>query len=442
MTTISHIQQAIQSVLGPIARRIGWETGFQQRQSKLDGSRFVQTLVFGSLANKSVSYTHLTTSALDAGVQITPQGIAQRFSPASARLCQKVLEACVQQVLTSEPQVMPLLARFAGIYVRDSTVIRLPAELHPLWPGVGGTRGESTALKLQVRLEYTSGQLAGPMLQAGRAHDSRSPYQTEALPAGAVRMGDLGFFALAQFLKDQQQGVYTFSRYKLGTRLYARDGQPIDLLAWLQRQTADQCECSVYVGQQARFACRLLAERVPQAVVAQRRRKLQEYARKKQVTLSPKTLALAGWTLLITDIPVERLSIPEALVLLAVRWQIELLFKLWKSLFAIDEWRSQDPWRILTELYAKLIGVVIMHWIFQLDGWRSPLSSFWKAALAVRHFATALAIALPDPAQVERVLHLMFSHFASHCRMNPRRTQPSTPQRLLALSTAPSRTLT
>ena len=434
MATIPQISEAMQTVLGPIAERIGWQTRFQQRESKLNGSKFVQTLVFGSLGKGNLSYSDLCNSAMDAGVQISAQGLAQRFGPASAQLCQRVLEESVQVVLTANPQTIPLLERFKGIYLRDSSVINLPEELHELWPGVGGSLGESTAVKLQARLEYSSGQLAGPVLQAGRVADRHSPYQEEELPVGAIRMGDLGYFSLEQFARDQCQGVYSFSRYKLGTCLYDCNGQPIDLLVWLRSQTTPQFEQNIFLGQQAHFACRLLVERLPEAVAEKRRRKLREYARKKQVTLTEETLALAGWTLLITDIPPALLSIPEALVLLALRWQIELLFKRWKSLFEIDQWRSSDPWRILTELYAKLIGVVILNWILLMDGWRTPMSSFWKAALAVRHFATTLAIAMADPAFLVVVLTRLHTHLRSLCRLNTRRSRPSTAQRLLAPS--------
>ena len=441
MATIPHICQAMQTILGPVAEQIGWQTRFQQRESKLNGSRFVQTLVFGSLSQENLSYSALRSSALDVGVAISAQGLEQRFSPASARLCQAVLVRSVQVVLSGQPQAMELLARFQGVYVRDSSVVSLPAELQGLWPGVGGSLGESSAIKLQVRLEYSTGQLAGPVLQAGRAPDRQSPYQEEALPAGAVRMGDLGYFSLHQFGVDQQQGVYTFSRYKIGTCVYAPDGQAIDLLAWLRGQTAPQCERSVFLGRQARFACRLLVERLPQAVVEQRRRKLREYARKKQVAVSAETLALAEWTLLMTDIPQELLSIPEALVLLAVRWQIELLFKVWKSLFQIDQWRSHDPWRILTELYAKLISLVILHWILLMEGWRTPHTSLWKAALTVRRFAPLLAFAWLDLRLLEAILTRILTHFRLLCRINLRRAHPSTTQRLLALSPPRNRTL-
>lgn len=76
MATIPQMSQAMQTVLGPVAERIGWQTRFQQRESKLNGSRFVQTLVFGSLGTENLSYTDLCTSVLDVGVAISAQRLA------------------------------------------------------------------------------------------------------------------------------------------------------------------------------------------------------------------------------------------------------------------------------------------------------------------------------------------------------------------------------
>ena len=54
--------------------------------------------------------------------------------------------------------------------------------------------------------------------------------------------------------------------------------------------------------------------------------------------------ATATWTIVVTNVPRELLNVEEAMLLARLRWQIELLFKLWKSHGGIDEWSRQvDP---------------------------------------------------------------------------------------------------
>jgi len=436
MTTIPSVSETMQMIFGPSADRLGWQTGYSQRKSELSGSIFMQTLVFGCLGTEQVTFTQLNAAALDAGAAVSNQAIDQRFSPASAALAQAVLAECLRVVVVPRPAAQGLLARFKGVYIRDSSVVSLPAELGQIWPGVGNRQGPTAGVKLQVRLELGDGQLAGPLVQPARAADSRSPFQSEALPTGAVRLGDLAYFSLEQFADDQRQGVYTCSRYKLDTLVFDEQDRSIDLLPWLRSQGERRhFERPIRLGKQARFACRLLAIRVPPQVEAQRRRKLREYARKKQVTPQLSTLALTRWTLIVTDVPVELLSIEEAQVLMDARWQIEILFKLWKSVLHIDQWRSKKPWRILTEFYAKLIAAVILHWTFLAGFWRDPHRSLWKAALILRRFAPLLAIALPDRTQLVAVLTHIQVHFRHVCKLNRRKKDPSTAQRLLAVET-------
>ncbi len=89
----------------------------------------------------------------------------------------------------------------------------------------------------------------------------------------------------------------------------------------------------------------------------------------------------------------QQLTLKEAFVLARVRWQIELRFKRFKSLGQIDESRSNKPIRIWCEVYAKLIAMVIPHWILLVGGWRYPEYSFQKAAKAIAKHALSLAAA-------------------------------------------------
>ncbi len=427
METITQVANEMQQILGPTSNQVAEACGFSQRASKVTGSVFLQTLVFSTLEDPDWRYSELVAAAENAGVRVTKQGLAQRFSEESVALARGVLERAVQRAIQTEPTALPLLERFKGVYIRDSTIIALPTELEEVWAGSGSSHGSSAGIKLHTRLEVCGGQLGGPILAPAREHDQASPFQDEALPVGALRMGDLGFFSLEQFAADDQAGVFFLSRYKTGTVLYDPDRQRIPLLAWLRKQTGDHFERAVRVGHKQKLACRLLVERVPPAVAAQRRRKLREYARKKKTPLTAELLELAGWTLILTNIPVELLTVPEALIVLRVRWQIELLFKRWKSLFKIDEWHSADPNRILTELYAKLLAVVVEQWILLTGIYACPHPSFWKAALVVRKFATALAWAVADAdhAWLTRLLFRISCHFRQHCHLDHRRSHPS-----------------
>ena len=431
MNTIARVARIMQTVLLTSADQVARETGFVRRKRKLTGSSFVQTLVISCLQSPAVSYTDLTQGAAVAGIEISGPGLLYRFTRAAALFMQKMLEYAVKQVIVSRAAAVPILQRFRGVYLRDSSVISLPVALAELWPGVGGSKGKTSALKLQVDLDFRSGRLHGPVLQAGRTQDQLSPYQQQRLPKGALHLADLGYFRLDKLAEDNRNGVYWLTRLKAGTVVCSEEGTRIDLPSWLRAQSQTRLDVPVLVGARKQIPCRLLVERVPQEVAEQRRRRLKEYARKKQTTLKKETLALTNWTLLITNVPLNLLSLPEALVLSRVRWQVELLFKLWKSCLLVDEWRSENPWRILCEVYAKLIAVVIVHWLVLTSIWERPDRSLTKAAKAVGKFAVALALQIHDQAALSRVLTRLQICLRATCTMNRRRKHPNTYQLLL-----------
>lgn len=145
-------------------------------------------------------------------------------------------------------------------------------------------------------------------------------------------------------------------------------------------------------------------------------------------------LALADWTIVITNVPKEQLSVADAMVLLTIRWQIELFFKVWKSHGRVDEWRTKKPARILCEIYAKLIGLLFQHWVLVVSTWENPERSAMKAAKIVMAYAAELAMAQRDPAHFLSVLLTLAQAIRRWARMQKRQKRPSTAQRLLAVT--------
>ena len=100
MVTIPQVAEAMQTVLTTTADSAARETGFVQRESKMGGAVFAQTLVFGWLENPEATLEELSQTAAAIGVIITPQGLEQRFSATAAQCLRQVLEAAVDRVIS------------------------------------------------------------------------------------------------------------------------------------------------------------------------------------------------------------------------------------------------------------------------------------------------------------------------------------------------------
>jgi len=138
-------------------------------------------------------------------------------------------------------------------------------------------------------------------------------------------------------------------------------------------------------------------------------------------------LYLAGWTIVVTNVPRRRLNTEQVFIILRLRWQIERLFRLWKEHGQIDQWRSKKRWRILCELYAKLCAMLIQQWLTQLGCWQDPHRSLVKAAQVVRREAGQLMVALYRGGIEEAVVSII-GCMQSGCRLNTRKTNPNTSQ--------------
>lgn len=437
---IPDVVTALIDVFTEVADRAALDSGFVRRQSKLGGQTFVQALTFGWLRDPDATLDELSQTAATLGVTITPQGLEKRFGPRSAECLRQVLQKAVGRVITADPTTTDILRRFpGGVCLLDSTVVRLPDTLAALWRGCGGTgpNDGQAALKVFARWNLLDGKLEGPFLHAGRVCDKSCEKALEPLLPGTLRLADLGFFSLDRFQELNAQGVYWLTRVQLGTAVYDAKGTRSSLAEFLSRQTGEIVDVSVTLGVDHRLPCRLIAVRVPKAVAEKRRARLRKrQSRKGRRYEGTEIWALAEWNVYATNVPADLLSVIEALVLGRCRWQIELLWKLWKSEGHIDESRSGKPWRILTEVYAKLLGMVVQHWLLLTSCWTFADRSLTKASSMIRTQALNLAIVLPQRHLVRRTLEMLVRLLQSGRRIGKRKQRPPNHELLRSLNEA------
>jgi hypothetical protein len=287
-----------------------------------------------------------------------------------------------------------------------------------------------------VRWEVLRGSLQGPCLREGRQSDGRGPLSIDALPDGSLSVADLGFFSQVRFCQIARRGEnkkkrrYFITRWQPGTALLTRSGHRINLAGILPRQVGERRQMGALLGVRERLPVRVLIERVPPEVAAARQQRLREAAADHGREVSEQMLELAHWSIVLTNVPVRMLNFDEVLIMLRLRWQIERLFRLWKEYGFIDEWRSKKPWRILTEIYAKLSAMVIQQWLITAGCWHDPERSLVKAAQALRREANRIMVALYEGG-LESALRSILRCLESGCRLNTRQQEPSTAQLLL-----------
>lgn len=426
MSNISQIANTIQLIFGKNANNIARDTGFIKRERKFSGSSFAKSLVFGWTANPESSLSELQQAAAVSGVDVTPQAIDKKFTVEASEFMHNLLQEAVQHLLYSDSKVdIPIFDRFNGVYIDDSSVITLPDSLKYIWRGCGGIHCESAALKIHFSYDYKAGSIRKLCLTHGREQDKSSPSQKANLPQKALRIHDKGFNSLKVKKDFENNNIFWLCPYKADINVYDKTDQQIDLVKFLKSNCQDSVDIAISLGAKAKVNCRLIVKRVPKEIADERRRKIIYNGIRKGQPASQRVLELANWIILITNCPEDLLSVEEAIIVYRVRWQIELMFKLWKSYSYIDEWRTEKQWRILCEIYAKLLAVLIQHWVFLSEFWCLADKSLMKASQTVKKFAFSILQVINNLNQLTQVLSVIQKCLMSGCRIQKRTKRPT-----------------
>lgn len=439
ITSIAQLAPQLKNLLGDeVAGVLAKKVKFIQRASKLTGALFAQTLVFTWLAKPNATYANMAQKASELGLAITAQGLEDRFSVSSALFMRELLAETIKTtVVSANEKTFSVWENFNGVYIFDSSTISLPEELAQVWSGCTYQSQIKAGLKLHTRLELKSGALEGPLLTDARDSDSKSKLQYGELPIGSLSMGDMAYWDGARMNELSKNGCFWLSRLRSDLLIYTpQEEPPIDLAKYLRDQQTDKVEVMVEISRTDRVKTRLMAVRLSKEQTDIRRMRYRAECKNGGRTPSKKTLELLEWLIMLTNASSEQLSIEGAMVLYRCRWQIELLFRLWKESGSVDEWRSKKPDRIMTEVYAKLITLVIQHWLLLLGMWDYKEGSLTKIGQVIREYVITLVLAFASAnvEEIEAALQKMVANLhGRHLAITKRKKQPSTWQRLLML---------
>jgi hypothetical protein len=429
MEILCTVAQRLQQLFGSELDEVAIRTGLIQRRRKFDAVTLLRTLTLTVLKKPDPRPGDFKKTADQFGVHASKAAIVGRFSDRLVDFLRAVLEWLVARQVAAEPAAAALLKDFTAVYIGDATSVPLPDDYAEQFPGCGGTAGSGrAAIKVQVLWDFLTGALRRLVIEAGKSSDALSPIAQEAPHAGSLSLFDLGYFDLDRFRRLSDGAASWISRLQFGVTVSDSDGRRLSLLDELQRRLAageSRIDMPILLGAEHRLPCRLIAVRIPQEVAARRRQKAHQKASKHGRAASAEYLRWQDWTIFVTNCEPERLTWKAVVILYRVRWQIELLFKIWKSLNGLATHRPKaSAQEQLSLIYAKLIAAIVQHWILVSATWSHGRRSLMKAAVTLRDWITTIGEALDDPEQLARVLHRMAETLSGDC-VERRRKRPS-----------------
>jgi len=161
---------------------------------------------------------------------------------------------------------------------------------------------------------------------------------------------------------------------------------------YMTKQQLPCLEKQVYLGLSDKLNVRLMIYLLPEEIVNERLRKARRNNNKKgRGQISKQYQARAHFNLFITNGDKDVIPIEKVYLFYKLRWQIELMFKIWKSLCNIDKVKKVKRHRLECYIYSRLIFIVFawqIIWItatvlFAIDN--KPLSFFKTYKTLIRN---------------------------------------------------------
>lgn len=438
------IQRFTQRLCPELCQQLARESGGCPRRGKIKGFEFLFSRVFGPSRAWALTLNAQATRLTPA---VRRQAIDQRYTKEAVVFFQAAFEPALERTL-NWPWDSPLAQRrgvpFAAVRLFDSTQCAGSDALASRFPACGGGGGEA-GLKVLLSYEYGSRQLRPlGVLPGKRSDQGLADLAAQQVQKAEIGLFDKGFYQAQPLRGIAERGGYFLIPWTRRVSVWEIDApgqrQALDLAGQL---TSDSCRewSEVQLGQTPSASLgpvRLIAFRLSEESAGRRRAHRREKCRTYGRPPTVEALELAGGLIRLTNAPAAKLPAKAAGYLYRVRWQIELIFKPWKSVLRLNVIPSDNAHRVQCEVWARRLGALLgFVWHQHTHGACRQAHqreiSFSKLAKQLQQQSHSLARPLfQDLAGGESLLRQMWHTLLKLARKEHQPSRPTTWQKLCA----------
>ncbi len=328
---------------------------------------FLESLFYDACSDKTKS---LNSIAINVNkkykVKISKQGISSRYTEEAIKYVQALIgEALSHQIMHSID--CGWFKLFNRVLVKDSTKFDVCEKLAKQLPGFGGNASKA-GVCIQYEFDIKAGGVNDLNITAANRPDSTDTSETiTKVRKGDLIIRDLGYSILSCFMIMHNIGAYFISRLNTSLAVYEKKEDKLveldfgRLYKLMSKYRIQRLEKQVFIGKKDKFPVRLIVELIPEEEVNKRLHKTNAYNKRKGHNTSDEYKEKVRFNLFITNIPKNNLKAGVISKIYKMRWQIELVFKAWKSIFGIDNNEKMKYERLICLLNVRLL-LILINW--------------------------------------------------------------------------------
>ena len=364
-------------------------------------------------------------NALLPEIKVSREAFHQRINERAVTFFETMLSLSIALEFPENIE-LSVLDAYKRVLLFDSTSFQLPEKLAPYFKGVGGC-SSSSAIKIIFGYDFKSSQIFYTLLNGTDADHLINNGMMEKIDADDLVLIDLGYFGVPTFAEIKAKDAFLLSRLRADAKLYIisealGELEEVDLIGLLKYVSYEPKETDVYLksGKEI-ILVRLIMEKVPDTVKEERLRKLKRTESRKGRHSTKRTKILQGYNLHITNASSRDIPTESVRKIYTIRWQIELVFKNWKSNFKLDEVNGIRPERIKAMIYAKLLLIFIVTKITRLASFyvwnksQREVSEFQAAKYFEAIEPMWMNAIVKEPSKVNEILLNAFSFITTSC---------------------------
>lgn len=361
-------------------KKLAKDSNFVQRKSgKIDGQLFLDLIVFNNDCLKDQSLNDLSVVLEERyKIQITKQSLHERFNKYALRFLQKAMESLLGKQFNLD-YLDNDIEGINRILIKDSVCFQVDQSLSDLYPGSKGS-ASGACVRIQFEYDLLNGRINDLSLSAYAHQDAKNSIETiEKTQAGDLIIRDLAYMEIKVLKALIEKAAFFLCRLNPKVVVYTKkknqdDYQILNFLSitrHMRKKNQKFMEKTVYIGGKEKIRLRLITYLLPDKMVEQRIRELKNGRSKKgrNVNFSKKYKARLALNLFLTNAEKKQIPTKNVWPVYRLRWQIELIFKIWKSFCAIDKVKKVQRYRLQCYIYSKLILILI--------GWKI----IWRVAI-------------------------------------------------------------